>query len=238
MGSSKRIRAHTNPLNLVPYEVPLKPDEYNWSNHFYDEGEKEVNDMKLINFQPDFADIGCGFGDLLIALSPLFPTKKIIGVEIRKKAVEVVQKKIEKYRKENDNYNNIGVIEMNIMKSAQYFFNKSSLEKMFFLFGDPHFKNSNHRRRVINDTHLAIYAYILKIGGLLYTITDVYDYHLWMCKYLDKHPLFKRIPLEELKDDICMHHIANSTAEGQKVSRLNGNKYPAVYVRIKDQNYE
>ena len=45
---------------------------------------------------------------------------------------------------------------------------------------------------------LAEYAYGLRIGGMLYTITDVLDLHLWMKKHLDEHPLFRRMTEDEL----------------------------------------
>jgi hypothetical protein len=37
----------------------------------------------------------------------------------------------------------------------------------------------------------------MKVGGILYTITDVRDLHEWMVEHLDAHPLFERIPDEE-----------------------------------------
>ena len=45
------------------------------------------------------------------------------------------------------------------------------------LFADPHFKQRNHRRRIVNSTLLSEYAFYLAEGGLLYTITDVEDLH-------------------------------------------------------------
>lgn len=44
---------------------------------------------------------------------------------------------------------------------------------------------------------LAEYAYALRVGGILYTITDVKDLHEWMVKHLEEHPLFERISDEE-----------------------------------------
>lgn len=44
---------------------------------------------------------------------------------------------------------------------------------------DPHFKAANYRRRIIQRTLLAEYAYLLRPGGLLYTITDVEDLGNW-----------------------------------------------------------
>jgi Putative methyltransferase len=45
---------------------------------------------------------------------------------------------------------------------------------------------------------LAEYAYVLAEGAIVYTITDVLDLHQWMVKHLDAHPLFVRIPDEDL----------------------------------------
>jgi tRNA (guanine-N7-)-methyltransferase len=72
------------------------------------------------------------------------------------------------------------------------------LDKIFFLFPDPHFKKANFRRRIISPTLLAEYAYVLRVGGLVYTNTDVEDLHLWMVEHLSAHPLFERVPAEEL----------------------------------------
>lgn len=50
------------------------------------------------------------------------------------------------------------------------FFNKGQLTKMFFLFPDPHFKKAKHKWRIINDTLLAEYAYVLAEGVRLYML--------------------------------------------------------------------
>jgi tRNA (guanine-N7-)-methyltransferase len=46
-------------------------------------------------------------------------------------------------------YGNITVLRTNAMKYLPNYFEKGQLEKMFFLFPDPHFKEKNHRRRII-----------------------------------------------------------------------------------------
>ena len=67
------------------------------------------------------------------------------------------------------------------MKYLPCFFEKGQLEKMFFLFPDPHFKKSKHKWRIINQTLLAEYAYVLKVGvGRIYIATDVHDLFEWM----------------------------------------------------------
>jgi tRNA (guanine-N7-)-methyltransferase len=45
---------------------------------------------------------------------------------------------------------------------------------------------------------LAEYAYAVKVGGIAYTCTDVEDLHNWMVQHFESHPLFERIPNNEL----------------------------------------
>lgn len=45
---------------------------------------------------------------------------------------------------------------------------------------------------------LSEYAYVLRVGGIIYTITDVKDLHEWMVTHLEQHPLFERISDEEV----------------------------------------
>ena len=64
---------------------------------------------------------------------------------------------------------------------------------MFFLYPDPHFKKSKYKWRIINNELLAEYAYALKLGGLVYTVTDIEDLHNWMTSHIENFPLFERV---------------------------------------------
>lgn len=144
--------------------------------------------------------------------------------------------RIKALRAENPGeYENIACIRSNAMKLLPCFFEKGQLEKMFFLFPDPHFKKSKHKWRIINDTLLAEYAYVLKIGvGRVYIATDVLDLFEWMDLRLSKHPLFSKLSEEEIEKDPTVSLLFESTEEGRKVSRAGGNKWKAVYQRISD----
>lgn len=48
---------------------------------------------------------------------------------------------------------------------------------MFFLYPDPHFKKSKHKWRIINDTTLSEYAYILAEEVCIYIITVIELFH-------------------------------------------------------------
>ena len=81
------------------------------------------------------------------------------------------------------------------------------------------------------------YAYVLRPGGIVYTITDVEDLHLWMAKHFDDHPLFQRISQEGLDADECVATMMTETEEGKKVTRNKGNKYVACFTRLEDPEW-
>lgn len=80
-------------------------------------------------------------------------------------------------------YQNISVLRANTMKFLPRFFRHHQLSKIFICFPDPHFKARKHRQRIISSSLNAEYAYVLKPGGLLYTITDVEEYHHWILRH-------------------------------------------------------
>lgn len=120
-----------------------------------------------------------------------------------------VSDRIKALQQENPGgYGNIAVVRTNSQKYLVNYFAKGQLKKLFFLFPvslasynqthdhrpsarvqaktqlvklqDPHFKVTNHRRRIIQASLLAEYAYCLAPGGLLYTATDVPELAEWM----------------------------------------------------------
>lgn len=204
---------------------------------FYERQEKLKGSDSI--WVPEFADIGCGYGGLLIALSPLFPQTLMIGMEIRLQVSEYVRDRIKALRNPVNQFpscQNIAVVRTNAMKFLPNYFRKSQLSKMFFLFPDPHFKEKKHKWRIISDTLLAEYAYALKVGGLVYTVTDVLELHDWMVTHFTAHPLFKRIDpdSDSFKSDPVIDCVMQSTEEGKKVDRQGGQKYFAVFYRIEN----
>ncbi|KAL4910670.1 hypothetical protein BDW74DRAFT_1312 [Aspergillus multicolor] len=149
-------------------------------------------------------------------------------------------------------YQNISAIRANTMKFLPNFFARGQLSKIFICFPDPHFKARKHKARIVSETLNAEYAFSLKPGGLLYTITDVEEYHYWILRHfgyetpLDKQgeqegegevmregsaELFERVCEEEIERDECVRVMKDATEEGKKVARNKGNKYVAVFRR-------
>ncbi|XP_033822319.1 tRNA (guanine-N(7)-)-methyltransferase [Periophthalmus magnuspinnatus] len=231
-----RQRAHSNPMAHHEFDYPVCPEEMDWAElypHFFKENIPDSEKTPKV----EFADIGCGYGGLLVELSTLFPEQLMLGMEIRVKVSDYVRDRIKALREaEPGKYQNIACIRGNAMKYLPNFFTKGQLSKMFFLFPDPHFKKNKHKWRIISPTLLAEYAYTLRIGGLVYTNTDVEEVHLWMVKHFTEHPLFTRVSEDELAEDIIVGRLGSCTEEGKKVLRNGGKNYLAVFRRVLDPN--
>ncbi|KAJ2903631.1 putative methyltransferase-domain-containing protein [Zalerion maritima] len=190
--------------------------------------------------QVEVADIGCGFGGLLVALAPVMPDKLLLGLEIRTQVTEYVQDRIRALRAKDpkgNTYQNISCLRANTMKFLPNFFRKWQLSKIFICFPDPHFKARKHKARIVSMTLNSEYAYVLRPGGVVYTITDVEALHEWIVGHFDAHPSFVRVTEEEQEADECVKVMRNETEEGKKVERHRGNKYVALFQRLKDPEW-
>ncbi|KAF4461940.1 hypothetical protein FALBO_11257 [Fusarium albosuccineum] len=218
-----RQRAHANPFSDHMLEYPASPDDMDWSPYFphyvQEETSEGVAKPPRLRKDVEIVDIGCGFGGLLAALAPKLPDTLILGLEIRTQVAEYVQERIKALRSQNsDNlYQNVGCIRANTMKFLPNFFKKGQLSKVFICFPDPHFKTRKHKARIVSTTLNSEYAYALRPGGIVYTITDVEDLHLWMVQHLDSHPAFERIPKEEEEADECVQVMLTETEEDKNV---------------------
>ena len=160
-----------------------------------------------------------------------------MGMEIRDKVVNFVGEKVNTLRI-NSGYKeclNGAAVRTNCMKSFHNYFDKESVDKIFFCFADPHFKKSCHRRRIINTALITDYAYTLKAGGKIYTVTDVKDLHDWEVAKLTSHPMFERCDNDLDNLDVCEKAMREETDEAKKVIRNGGQIWHAVF-RKRDMN--
>ncbi|EFQ96672.1 tRNA (guanine-N(7)-)-methyltransferase [Nannizzia gypsea CBS 118893] len=284
-----RQRAHANPFSDHQLDYPISPDHMDWSDMFPAYINPEPTAVNLSGFRKlvkdvEIADIGCGFGGLLVALAPLMPDTLMVGMEIRSQVLEYVTERIRALRSRQpppaapdaaahsalgdgdalesvsspsapsdlpgqSNFQNISAIRSNTMKFLPNFFSRHQLSKIFICFPDPHFKARKHKARIVSTSLNAEYAYVLRPGGMLYTITDVEDLHLWMVSHFDSKPadndlnshgiaeLWERVSDEELAADDCVRVMREETEEGKKVTRNNGQKFVAVWRRKADPEW-
>ena len=123
------------------------------------------------------------------------------------------------------------------MKFLPNFFMKHQLSKIFLCFPDPHFKVRKHKARIVSTTLNSEYAYVLKPGGWVYTITDVRDLHQWMVQHFDAHPSFERVDEAEQEKDVGVKTMRRETEEGKKVERHKGEKFVACFRRLEEMEW-
>ncbi|XP_011177566.1 tRNA (guanine-N(7)-)-methyltransferase [Zeugodacus cucurbitae] len=219
-----RQRAHSNPIADHCFDYPAHPDDVNW---------QELYPNITTDQRVEFADIGCGYGGFLVTLGKMFPNRFAIGLEIRVKVSDYVMDRIKALRTLHPGeYNNIACLRTNAMKYLPNYFRKSQLDKMFFLYPDPHFKRAKHKWRIINQALLSEYAYVLRKGGLVYTMTDVEDLHKWIVLHMEQHPLYERLTSDEENADPITPKLYQSSEEGAKVVRNKGEHFLAIFRRI------
>lgn len=153
---------------------------------------------------------------------------------------EFVVEKIKALRAQNPGgpYQNASCLRANTMKFLPNFFRRGQLSKIFICFPDPHFKARKHKARIVSSTLNSEYAYALRPGGIVYTITDVEALHEWMVEHLAAHPLFERVAEEEQEADECVAVMRTETEEGKKVERNKGQKFVALFRRLEDPPWE
>ena len=182
----------------------------------------------------NIVDVGCGYGALLENMSKSLENGSLaLGLEIRDKVTNYVGERIKGLRLNTDNkeFNNISVMRSNTMKLLLNFFYKGQLDKLFFCFADPHFKRTNHRKRIINQYLLNEYAYLLKKGGKLYIITDVEELYIWERSMLNQNKCFKEMNKDEIEKDEFTGFMKN-TNEARKVIKNGGKMFYSIYERV------
>src|SRR5690348_3148523 len=116
-----RQRAHCNPFSDFDFDYPVHPEKMDWSTLYKEFYESSKEHRPL----PEFADIGCGFGGLLVALSSLYPSTLMLGLEIRLQVSEYVRDRIKAYRQQAEpKCQNVAVLRTNAMKFLPNYFSK------------------------------------------------------------------------------------------------------------------
>jgi tRNA (guanine-N7-)-methyltransferase len=170
-----------------------------------------------------------------MSLAELLPDSLLLALEIRAKVCEFVRLRIEATRLERPGQlQNAACLRTNCMRYLPNFLPRGQLDKIFICFPDPHFKAKNHRRRIVSETMLSEYAYFLRPGGFLYTVTDVEDLHNWHVTKCGAHRSFLRVDDKALEHDACVRAMLEDTEEGKKVARNQGRKFFAVYRRLEE----
>jgi tRNA (guanine-N7-)-methyltransferase len=130
-------------------------------------------------------EIGFGNGEHLSAVMRKNPDNAYIGAEPFINGMSAFLKDIA-----DDPHDRIKVWMDDAIMLAQSFEDKS-IDGIYVLNPDPWPKKKHHKRRIINQDNLDIFARILRPDGKLIMTTDVDDLAEWMVTQCTIHPAFE-----------------------------------------------
>ncbi len=154
-------------------ESKLKPDHSTNPNEFFDKSHKQY-----------WLEIGFGHGEHVSALMRQNPDTGYLAAEAFVNGMSAFLHDIK-----DDRLDNIRAIMDDAMIIARSLA-PNSLDGIYLLNPDPWHKKRHHKRRIINQKNLDIFAKILKSGGKLIMTSDVENVSEWMCAHASNHPEF------------------------------------------------
>lgn len=219
------------------------------TNSFATYGMNKPKSPYTLDLPPaQYVDLGCGYGRFTLYLAETTPDKTIYGLEIRKKVYEFVRDKIIELQKraiqqcddhvvlniKRATYSNVHVIRTNGMLFFPYFFKKRSLEKIFLLFPDPHFKKKKKKGRIASLQMAQYFEYCLMKHGRIYMSTDVEELFTYMTAVFDENKYFRMLNVHECQNDELFDKIDKITDESQRAGAKAERIYKAIYEKLEE----
>lgn len=165
-----RIRTHANPLCYTERMTDLQLSE------------------RFSNAAPFDFEIGFGRGMFLKQYAENNPERQVIGVEVRRSVVEVVQEKLEK-----SGVQNVWALHGVAQICLEDIIPDNSLENIFIFHPDPWLKKRHNKRRIVNEKLLETLIQKSKPLARLHVTTDVPSLWEEMYGLLSKNSNFKQI---------------------------------------------
>lgn len=163
----RRWRHHVAPNMYFPYNdnIPNKEtyppliDKINWQEHFHN------------GKAPNSLDIGSAWGKFTIQYSEEHKDENVLGIEIRQQTIDYAIDV-----KEKETIGNVSFLWYSIVNGLDFLENES-IDKAFYFFPDPWFKEKHKKRRAFDMNFLENIYKVLKKDGVLYLQTDIKEVH-------------------------------------------------------------
>ncbi len=173
-------------------------------------------------------DVGCGKGKWAHDMAKASPNLNIIGVEIRKPAYDIAKHRFSDESTANNLVylqGNINVDIRRILKDCVSYGAKTI--DILIQFPDPHFKNKNMKRRVVNESFVDALSDLLPVNSKIFIQTDIEEVALdFLNKLLKKFKICSGYSKEALEnntspyDPIRTERELNCLNEGLKIYRV------------------
>lgn len=160
-----RMRHHTSPNLYLPVNATAFTPEY-----YPPIIESRDWNLTFANGEPPAVlDIGCGRGAFLLEYAVNNANCNILGIEVRKHAVDWINTVIS-----GENIGNAATLWYSVINGLS-FISSQSISAVFYFFPDPWIKKKHHKRRAFTSNYLSEIYRVLRPDGLLYIMTDVFE---------------------------------------------------------------
>ena len=151
------------------------------------------------NENPIVLELACGRGEYTVGLSTLYPTKNIIGVDVKGNRMYIGAKKCLE-----NNLTNAAFLRTQIELIPNYFAT-GEVDEIWITFPDPQLRTSKAKKRLTHPRFLRLYAQLLKQGGCVHLKTDSHKLFLFTKRVIELFDLF----LVEINNDIYTNKESN-----------------------------
>jgi len=151
------------------------------------------------NENPIVLELACGRGEYTVGLSTMYPTKNIIGVDVKGNRMYIGAKKCLE-----NNLTNAAFLRTQIELIPNYFA-AGEVDEIWITFPDPQLRTSKAKKRLTHPRFLRLYAQLLKQGGCVHLKTDSPKLFLFTKRVIELFDLF----LVEINNDIYANKESN-----------------------------
>lgn len=145
------------------------------------------------NTNPLELEIGIGKGLFLTNVAQVQPDSNFLGIEIRRKYLNVARDRVEKR-----NISNVRLICGEAFEFTERFLTPDSLTTIHVYFPDPWPKKRHHKRRLFGPDFIKLVHSRLLPGGQLLIATDHADYYEWITEVLENQTYL--VPCDQLPE--------------------------------------
>lgn len=179
-------------------------------------------DQEFGNDNPVELEIGIGKGLFLQHAAQEHPDRNFVGIEIRRKYLNVAKARIEKRPLANAR-----LVCGEAFEFMEQFLRPDSLSVIHVYFPDPWPKKRHHRRRLFSPDFMAEVNRVLLPGGQLLIATDHYDYWTWITEVLQEQTYLRpceREPEKPAGADGLTNYEIKYKREGRPIYRCGYEK--------------
>jgi tRNA (guanine-N7-)-methyltransferase len=137
---------------------------------------------------PRVLEIGFGRGELLLATATEQPQRRFLGVEVSRKRVEKMGRRVVRA-----GLGNLRLVRAPIEPLIESVLPDASFAECWVHCPDPWPKKRHHRRRFFQTHSVSWLARVLAPGALLYASTDHVEYAHWIAQVMSGSPDFENL---------------------------------------------